>query len=100
MLGHLARDLRCLGYDGAYDPDEHDDARAAGRPRPPQATSTLALALGIVVIMALARWVMPLWRATRRGPFGRRWASHHDPDEGDVAGSAAPYRIRDRRQTE
>lgn len=56
MLGHVARDLRILGYDVAYDPDEHDDALLARAHREDRMLVTLDR---VLAQRAGARGLMP-----------------------------------------
>lgn len=55
---------------------------------------TLAAGVGMALVMVLAWWIMPTWRAVRRGTFGRRWLPHEEPDDAAARGSDASGRAR------
>lgn len=48
---------------------------------------------GLAALLVFAWWAMPIWRAHRRGTYGRRWLPHEDPDE---AQNGSRARRRDR----
>lgn len=48
---------------------------------------SLTVAGGLFALMFLAWWVMPLWRAKRRGTHAPKWPPHRDPDLSESIGS-------------
>lgn len=43
----------------------------------------VAVALATLALALVAWWIMPFWRAQRRGTFARRWLPHEDPDHSE-----------------